>query len=303
MRTAALLVCAFLAASPVCAAATAKVGILLLAHGGDEKWNAEVERLRVQVDSSTPTELAFGMADPQTLQAALNRLDRRGVTRIVGVPLFVHSRSEVMDQMRYALGLSPTPSATLQAAEAAMAAMPHAAGPHAHMHMFSLDRATATVPVGLAAALDDDAVVADVLLERAKALSREARSETVVLVAHGPVDDAAVSAWEKSLAGHAASVRSRGGFRGATFAVLRDDAAPGVRAHAVSVLRGLVTAAGRDGGRAIVVPVLIARGGIEDKIPRDLAGLTYAWSGNALLPHAGFDVWVLKRASDLSSAR
>jgi hypothetical protein len=64
-----------------------------------------------------------------------------------------------------------------------------------------------------------------------------------------------------------------------------------------------VEAAGRNGGRALVVPVLIARGGIEDKIPRDLAGLDYAWSGDALLPHAGFDRWVLDRAEEAFAPR
>jgi sirohydrochlorin ferrochelatase len=68
-------------------------------------------------------------------------------------------------------------------------------------------------------------------------------------------------------------------------------------------MRAKVQAARKDGGRALVVPVLIARGGIEDKIPRDLQGLDFAWSGDALLPHAGFDRWVLDRAEEALSPR
>ncbi len=287
-----------LLAAPGLAAAKPDYGILMLAHGGDPAWNAEVERLRVRVDSSVPTELALGMADPATLQAAVDRLERRGAARIVAVPLFVHSRSEVMDQTLYALGLSDKPSEVLREASERMKTMKMPPGmPMHHMHLFSLERVRLTVPVAVAPALDSDPFVSRVLLDRAKALSRDPARETVILVAHGPVDDAAVAAWEKSLAAHAEAVRAGGKFRAAVYAILRDDAVPEVRARAVAAMRALVASASGNGGRALVVPVLIARGGIEDKIPRDLSGLRFAWSGSALLPHDGFAAWVLSRAA------
>ncbi|MFI5350046.1 MAG: sirohydrochlorin chelatase [Elusimicrobiota bacterium] len=281
----------------------AAVGILLLAHGGDPAWNAQVENLRAAVSSSAPAALALGMADPDTLQAGVDALEKAGVSRIVAVPLFVNSNSEVMEQTRYSLGLSDKPSEVLREAAERMKTMPMPPGmPHHHMNMFSLKRVRHSSGVGiiLAPALDADPFVSSVLLERAKALSHQAGKETVVLVAHGPVDAAAIADWERDLSIHARAI-VKGGFRAAQAALLRDDAAPEVRAKAVAELRATVEAAGRDGGKALVVPVLIARGGIEDKIPRDLAGLAFAWSGDALLPHAGFDRWVLKRAQDAAA--
>lgn len=293
---------AFLAVVLLAGSAHARIGragILLLAHGGDEKWNAEVERLRVEVDSRTPTELALGMADPKAMQEAVDRLSARGVTRITAVPLFVNSHSEVMDQTRYALGHAGKPSEVLRAAAERMKSMPMPPGmPHHHMHMFSLERVKHEAPLVIAPALDDDVFVSVILAERAQALSKDAAAETVILVAHGPVDDAAVQYWEKDMAAHAAYVAKSRPFRAAKIALLRDDAAPDVRALAVAKLRALVAEAGKNGGRALVVPVLIARGGIEDKIPRDLAGLTFAWSGDALLPHAGLDVWILRKGTE-----
>jgi hypothetical protein len=173
---------------------------------------------------------------------------------------------------------------------------------HMHMHMFSLERVKTALPVALAPGLDEAPLVSRILLERARALSRDPAAETVILVAHGPVDDAAVGDWEKALAFHAAFVRREGGFRGAAGEVLRDDAAPEIRARAVSRLRARVAAAAK-GGRALVVPVLVARGGIEAKIPRDLAGLDYAWDGATLMPHDGFEDWVLESAAKAASAR
>ena len=219
---------------------------------------------------------------------------------IVAVPLFVNSHSEIMDQTRYVLGLSEKPSDVLRRAAEEMksASMAPRAAAHHHMSPFSLDRAAHRARILLAPALDADPFVSRVLLERARALSREPAKETVILVAHGPVDEAAVAYWEKDLSAHAARVAKAGRFRAARPALLRDDAAPVVRARAVAELRARVSDAARGGGRAIVVPVLISRGGIEGKIPRDLAGLAFAWSGEALLPHAGFDLWALKRARE-----
>jgi sirohydrochlorin cobaltochelatase len=288
-----------LLASSVRAAAPAPYGIILMAHGGDASWNKEIERLRARVDAKVPTETALGMADPASLQAAVDRLEKRGVARIAAVPLFVQTRSEVLDQTRYALGLSSTPSEALRAAYERMASA-HAG--HAGMNMgphsmaFSTERVKSSVPITMAPALDEHGLVGRILLERAQALSLEPSKESVVLVAHGPVDDAAVPAWTSSLSALCAAV-AKGKFHDCAFGILRDDAAPEIRAAAVAGLRGLISSAAKEKRRAIVVPVLIARGGIEMKIVKDLAGLDYAWDGKTLAPHPGFDAWVLESAA------
>ncbi len=301
LSLAAVLLAASRGVAAILAAPDAKpYGILLLAHGGEKGWDAEIERLRVRVDSTVPTEAAIGMADPATLQAGIDKLAARGVARVIAVPLFIHSRSEILDQTAYALGLSDKPSEVLRAASERMKSMPMPPG-MPMMNMFSLDRVKTALPITMTTALDDSALVSNILLERAKALSRDAKTETVILVAHGPVDESAVGAWNDALAKHAAFVRREGGFLGASFALLRDDAAPDVRAASVRALRELVRAGGKD-GRALVVPVLIARGGIEGKLPRDLAGLKYAWDGSTLMPHDGFEGWVLERAAAAAAA-
>src|ERR687898_825398 len=79
-------------------------GILLLAHGGSAGWNVHVTKLAAQVDRTTPTEVAFGMATRSNIQAAVDRLRARGATEIVAVPLFVSSWSSVIRSTEYLLG-------------------------------------------------------------------------------------------------------------------------------------------------------------------------------------------------------
>ncbi len=285
-----------LAASLRASSAPAPYGILLLAHGGDASWNDEIASLRGRVNATVPTEAALGMADPKSLQAAVDRLEKRGVARIVAVPLFVQSRSEVLDQTRYALGLADKPSEVLRAGLARMAkAHAHRHGGAGHSMAFSLERVKAREPISMSRALDDHELVGRILNERAMALSR-GEAERLVLVAHGPVDDAAVPVWQDSMMALCSMAAKGTKILDCASALLRDDAAPEIRAAAVKDFRDKVSRAGK-GSRAIVLPVLIARGGIEKKVVKDLSGLDYAWDGKTLMPHAGFDAWVLERAA------
>ena len=59
------------------------------------------------VSETRPTEVAFGMASRATIQAAVDKLIARGVTKIVAVPLFVSSHSSVITSTEFLLGLRP----------------------------------------------------------------------------------------------------------------------------------------------------------------------------------------------------
>lgn len=270
------------------ASVAADYGILLLAHGGDARWNATAGEIRAKLDAQAPTELALGMAELDALQRGVDALQRRGVEKIVALPLFVHSRSEVLDQTAYALGLREQPSHVLRRAYEAMArhaghAGHGAHGAHGHSMTFSLERVRASVPIVMARALDDSALVADVAARRARALSRKPARETVLLVAHGPVDDDANEVWLQTMSRQAARVQQAGGFKAVESYTIRDDAPKSVRDAAIAKLREAVKAASKS-GRAVVVPYLIARGGIEEKLVDALKGLSYAWDGATLCP-------------------
>ncbi len=267
-------------------AARAPYGVLLLAHGGDESWNREVAALRDSLAAGLPIEAAFGMADPNAIESALRRLEAASPLKIVAVPLFVNSSSEVLDQTRYVLGLAQKPSET----------MTRAARAHPGHAMPPSRRVASKLPLVMTSALDDHPLVAEVLSQRAKALSQTPVRETVILVGHGPVDDRAVKDWKRVLRSLGEGVRRSGGFRDVRGALLRDDAEPRVRERAVRELRELVRRSAA-GGRAIVVPVLVARGGIEGKVASALEGLPYAWDGRTLLPHPNIEAWVRDTAA------
>jgi sirohydrochlorin ferrochelatase len=288
-----------LALAPAFAAVPPHTGVLLLAHGGDSTWNKTVQT--VAADVHAPTEVAFGMADGDAMQSAVDKLQKRGAEKIVAVPLFVSSHSSLYRQTQYLLGASPEPSADfLSAMDTMNQAMAH--GGHAGHMMGSPDsinhRVSSSVPIMVAPALDTDPIVADILSHRARKLSKDPTKEALVLVAHGPIEEADDKAWLADLGQLAEQVKKRLPFRDAAVFTLRDDAPPAVRSAAVDKLRAGVKDYAKKGD-VLVVPVLVSPGGIEEKMKKDLEGLDFKWSGETLAPDPKLSKLVEKRAAEV----
>lgn len=306
-----------------------QAGILLLAHGGRSNWNAEVDRIAKTANAQRPVEVAFGMASRGAIQAAVDRLEARGVKEIVAVPLFISSHSSVVTSTAYLLGLRADMPEDLKmfatmdhgshgaapaapaGAPAAAAANPHAghgaapaasADPHA-AHGAAAKPVDGTlpvthkVPVRMAQALDDDPIVAAILTDRAKTLSKDQSKEVVIVVAHGPVEDAENDRWLANMSRLAAVMRKDTTFARIDVITVRDDAGEPVRAVATKELRGLVEQARSEGHRVLIVPLLLSYGGIEAGIKKRLDGLDYTMGAQGLLPDERLATWVLESAA------
>ncbi|MBI2821841.1 MAG: hypothetical protein HYX74_06410 [Acidobacteria bacterium] len=265
-------------------------GVLILAHGHEAEWNRQVEALAARLPF--PAEVALGMAHKKTIEAGIERLEKRGVRAIVAVPLYVSSYSPIIRASAYLLGLAGPPPPELEMFNTMAHGLqdPHPA--HAvEGHRLDLSPIRSTVPVFMTSALDDHPLVAQILLDRAGSISRDPERETVFLVAHGAVSEADDRLWQQKLARLAGVMRHRGGFSGVETLTVMDDAPATVRDRATARLRAQVQAASRS-GTALVVPVLLSRGGIEEGLRKRLAGLDYRMPEQFLLPDPRIADWV-----------
>jgi len=264
------------------AVADNEMGVLILAHGGSEQWNRVVEQTVAQAQLAHPTQLVFGMGmhahEVQALQRAVDQLERQGATRIIAVPLLVSSASEVMRQLQYLLGLRDE-------------------GPWRDVK--PVTRRASLLMAGTL--FDDPTVIAYVLQERAMELSQNAPEETVLLIAHGPNEEQENQQWLRVMASLAEHIRQHGGFRAVIPVTMRDDAPKPIQAAATRRMRELVRQHSRQ-GRVLVVPVLLAPGGIEAKIPQRLKGLSYLYNGKTLLPHPRLAQWIGQQVERISAA-
>jgi plasmid stabilization system protein ParE len=150
------------------------------------------------------------------------------------------------------------------------------------------------------AALDASPEMLDALVERWRGLDAARKDAPLVLLGHGPQapDDAAkwIAAFQSALdqlasAGHNADGRS---------ALLRDDAAPDVRAASIRELRDTVSAlALRARDSVTVMTVLISQGGMQRAtIPKDLEGLPVRYAPVSLTPLAAIARWIERVGND-----
>ena len=259
-----------------------------------------VSDLARQVDGTAPTEVAFGMATRATIQAALDRLVARGVTRVVAVPLFVSSWSSVIASTEYLLGVRADAPPEL----AIYAKMSHSQGSSDASRHDDRDTSDArmpirtSVPIRMAPALNDHPIVAQILTSRARSISRNVAEEAVVLVAHGPTADDENRKWQVDMASLAEQMGRVIRFASIDTVTLRDDAPKAIRDRATAGLRALVTNRISEGRRVLIVPLLVSFGGIERGLRQRLEVLAYAMPKAALVPDDRLVAWVLAMAND-----
>lgn len=271
--------------------ATTSVGLLVVAHGADSTWNANVRRTVQQVKWSGPVEVAFLMgpeAHHASWNAAVRALEAKHAARIVAVPLMVSTHGSHVDQIRFYAGELPS-------------LPPELASMGGHGHEAPIK---ATVPVRTTQALDDAAELGQALFERWQALSDADKARPLVLVAHGPNDNAQAVLWERNIAAATSRVASLVAPRPTRIHLLRDDAPAAVRAAAVQAMRDTITAmAARVKDSVTVLPVLISTGSVNTvKIPADINGLPVRYQPVGLTPSAALARWI-ERVAGASAAK
>lgn len=280
-----------------------KVGVIILAHGGKANWNEEVMKVRAEVDKVYPAEVALGMASRRTIQAAADKLAARGVERIVAVPLFISSHSTVITSTEYLLGKRDDAPADL----AKFAKMDHGSGSsdagghgshgggHSSHSAYDGTKPIDTkLPVVMTRALDDHPKVAEILTARAKALGGTPANEVVIVVAHGPVTDESNRKWLADMSSLVATMKKETAFKRIEYMTVRDDAPEPIRSQATAELRAIVEKAKAENAEALIVPLLLSFGGIEEGVKKRLSGLTYKMSPQGLLPDPLLARWVLQ---------
>jgi sirohydrochlorin cobaltochelatase len=277
--------------APAPGGAPARKGLLLMAHGGTEEWNAAVEAAVAPLRARWEVEVCYGMAVSSALEASMQRLEARGVTDVAVVRLFV-SGDSWREETEYILGLrAELPARKVRA----HAALPHHGGGHGGHRMEAPRPIAHRARVAMSRdGVGDSPLIDRILLDRVEALSTEPARETILVIAHGPGDDAENERWIARMKERLEPLHSRGHFRKVEVATLREDW-PEKRPAAERRIRSIVEQGSAD-GRVIVVPFRIAGFGPYREV---LKGLTYVSDGAGFLPHENVTRWIEQSAEAL----
>jgi sirohydrochlorin ferrochelatase len=274
-------------------------GILVMAHGGSPEWNEAISTSVAPVAERIPTAVAFGMADPSTLQAAVDSLAGRGVTRIAVVRLFVSGRSFLAETNRL-LGLEGDQSGDAAPASPTRTEPPDAMG-HAATGVHGASGGRVDLPAGVRLAthqsgLIDGIETGEVLRDRAASASRDPGDEVVILLAHGMGSEVENDALLEAMRSAAEPLAALG-FQSVQVRTLREDW-PDARAAAEAEIRRTVTAHTEAGRRVLVIPVRLSGFGPYATV---LDGLEYE-ATTGLLPHAAIARWMERTGTSILCA-
>lgn len=284
---------------------TNDLGVLVMAHGGSAEWNQGVLDTVAPLAEEHTLEVAFGMADAVSIQEAVARLEERGVNRIAVVRLFISGESWY-ERTEQILGMREGAPARAAAADPAGGGPVRDDGLHASSHTQSptptmshstefwqidSDASFALSKPGLAEAQE----MGEVLRARAAALSRNPAREDVLILAHGPGDDAENERWLAYIDARAEVVRAAHQFRSVKVATLREDWKE-KRVAAEQEVRTYVANSNATHGSAIVIPYRVHGFGPYADV---LEGLNYVADEQGLIPHEGVTRWIAAQIEEL----
>lgn len=281
-----------------------KTGLLIMAHGGDREWNGAVQGAVEPLKAELPLEIAFGMADPHALQAAVRSLEDRGVRYIAVVRLFV-SAASFRQQTEYFLGLRPDPPAQFLLHRGPL---PNEEDQYrSGIDPFSLVRVVdssqeAIPPIQIQSQIDlnreglyDSAEMGKIIVERVRHLSRNPSHEAVLVLAHGEGEDQLNRLWKGRIGELVEGIQKLGDFREVRAETLREDWFR-KREQAEAQIQAFFQRHQVPGVSVLVVPFRVFGFGPYRAV---LEGLDYVADGRGLLPHPAVTRWIREQAQEI----
>lgn len=267
-------------------------GLLLLAYDAGAVWKKDLASLRGRFKDMA-VESVGGAADPVALQKAVERLERQRPGKIVAVSLEPLSESPAMNQTRFLLGVRdaasedrPDPESAGLSGGRKSVLVPDASRPK------WLKRVKSSTPIVLAASMDQSPLLAAVLADRARRLTRDPARDTVLLVGQGPRSDRALKSWQVAADAVAEQVRAKGGFARGAAVHVRDGVRASQRDRDRDALKAKLSELAAH-GTVIAVP-LAPDGRRLERLLRQAAGGSagYRWDGQGVLGDPRFLDWI-----------
>lgn len=264
-----------------------RTGVVIMPHGATQPYNDSVEAAIAPLRSRYRIEMAYGMADSETIQQAVSRLEADGIDRIIFVRMYSLS-DQFKETTDYILGLSKEL---------------HAHGDHEGPPPVQIRSAALFSTFG---GYEEDPGIAEILHERIVEISRDPSHETVILVAHGSEDDQANSRWLASMNRQIETLRKDphcSKLKAIYPVTIREDW-PEKRKEEVAKLKEMIKE-GKKSGRVLLIsnrlrgagPYKSLLEGVDIKQEED-----YEINGKGFSPHPALTRWLQKGIEEAIAA-
>ncbi len=265
--------------------AKSPVGVVIAAHGApSEQWNTllrqfadEVDRQMHDQELNMTARIGFLEFARPSIAQAVAELRAVGMERIVVVPIFVTASEHTVWDLPCVLGTAYHPETMQVLAEEGAELVPPG------------------TPIIVGPPLCCSGLLPQIMLERARELSENPATESVLVLAHGAPKFAPI--WEMHLREVTEALRREGGFAAAAYAFVGvgHDGGEGGLAALQDVME--------KADRVIVLGLYVAMGADAmvnmwaDRLPQ---GVEVAAAETGLLPHPEINAWVIRIASEMA---
>ena len=259
-------------------------GVMVMAHGGSDEWNAHLMEAVQPLKARFPVEVALGMADAGSIEAAVRRLESQGVRQVGVVRVFISGESwyeRTLQILGVRAGAPPRADHDHSPA-AGNLGMPMA------FWKVDTDLAFHVNVEGLADAAEMD----EVLTDRIRALSSDPENEVAAIIAHGSGDDAENQRWIQKITERISDAQAELRLRDIRAFTLREDW-PEKTIAAEREIRNYIRRANSHGWTPIVVPFRVQGFGPYERV---LSELDYRAEKLGLLPHPNVGLWIARQA-------
>lgn len=252
-----------------------QTGVLIMPHGSSQPYNDGVEKIIAPLKKRYRIEMAYGMADPTTLTQAVQRLEQAGMRRIVFVRLYALTRS-MKAETNYLFGLSNE--------------APHGEHGHGPESRKGPPRIRSSAVFETVGGYEEDPLIAAILRERILEISQQPERETVILLAHGRMDEQENARWEEVINANIARIKQDlpKPFRALHAMTLREDW-PDKREQALAKIKDAIEQGNKDDGRVLIISNRLYGSG---PYRRMLEGTKFEMNDRGLAPHPNLTKWL-----------
>ncbi len=246
-----------------------RIGVLIMPHGSSQPYNDGLERVIAPLRKQFRIEMAPGMGDPLILGEAIRRLEDQGITHIVFVRMYA-LKDHMKTRTDYILGLSEKPPR-----------QGHAPPPQ---------RIRSSAVFATFGGYEESPLIAEILRERILAISKSPSRETVILLAHGRMEDENDRRWREVMENNIRLIKAKlpRPFRNIIAMTLREDW-PDKREEALHKIRQVIEQGNEDNGEVLIISNRLYGSG---PYPRLLEGLEFTLNGQGLVPHPHITRWL-----------
>ena len=254
---------------PVSSHGSQNYGVLIMAHGYGPGGDLDLFNSVQSVGELYQTTLSMGMSmmTSSHVKCSVDEMIDNDVEKIFVIPVSSTAHNTLVRQWNYIFNLDEQFA-------------------YSEVDRITNERIVMLEPI------NDDMYAKKIILEYTNEISSDPANEVLIIIAHGPIDEADNEIELELMNNIGEYVKEQTSIQTVKSFTLQDDAPKAIRDQNLNRIKAFMTASKEDGKRILMVSNLMSGKGIQKKIEEDFEGIDYTFNSKGLLTHPYYIDWI-----------